>query len=69
MAAAKRYQLDANVLLRFLRNDHPRWSPRAARLIEQANRGDVELQVLSVTVAEVFYALKTSYKVSRRLAA
>ena len=52
-----------------LRNDHPQLSPRAAKLIEQANAGKAVLHISAVTVAEVFYALKTSYKVSRRQAA
>lgn len=63
------YQLDANVLLRFLRNDHPAFSPRAAKLIQFANEGKAVLEVSSVTVAEVFYALKSSYHVDRRSAA
>jgi predicted nucleic acid-binding protein len=63
------YQLDANVLLRFLRNDHKEFSPRAAKFIQQANDGKFGLHVSAVTVAEVFYTLKVSYKVPRRSAA
>jgi predicted nucleic acid-binding protein len=63
------YQLDANVLLRFLRNDHKDHSPRASRLIQDANGGKVILEVAAVTVAEIFYALKAGYKVDRRSAA
>jgi len=63
------YQLDANVLLRFLRNDHKDFSPRARKFIEQANAGKITLEVSAVTVSEIFYALKTSYQVDRRTAA
>ena len=63
------YQLDANVLLRFLRNDHKDHSPRAARFIQEANNGKVILHVSAVTIAEVFYALKAAYQVDRRSAA
>jgi predicted nucleic acid-binding protein len=63
------YQLDANVLLRFLRNDHRDHSPRAARFIQDANGGKAILEVAAVTVAEIFYALKAAYKVDRRTAA
>jgi predicted nucleic acid-binding protein len=63
------YQLDANVLLRFLRNDHKDFSPRAAKFIQQANDGKFTLHVSAITVAEVFYTLKVSYKVQRRVAA
>lgn len=63
------YQMDANVLLRFLRNDHKEFSPRARKLIEQANAGKVALEVSAVTVGEIFYALKAAYQVDRRTAA
>jgi predicted nucleic acid-binding protein len=63
------YQLDANVLLRFLRGDHKEFSPRAQALIRRANDGKAILDVSAVTVAEVFYALRASYGVGRRLAA
>jgi predicted nucleic acid-binding protein len=69
MARIPAYQLDANVLLRFLRNDHKDHSPRAKRLIEQANAGKIILEVSAVTVAEIFYALKAFYHVDRRTAA
>jgi predicted nucleic acid-binding protein len=63
------YQLDANVLLRFLRNDHKDHSPRAGRFIQDANNGRMILEVSAVTVAEIFYALKAAYQVDRRTAA
>jgi predicted nucleic acid-binding protein len=63
------FHLDANVLLRFLRNDHPGFSPRAKALIQQANDGKAVLHVSAVTVAETFYALRASYGVHRRQAA
>jgi predicted nucleic acid-binding protein len=69
MSAAPIYQLDANVLLRFLRNDHKDHSPRAGRFIQSANSGKIILEVAAVTVAEIFYALKAAYKVDRRSAA
>jgi predicted nucleic acid-binding protein len=69
LPAVATYQLDANILLRFLRNDHKEHSPRAARLIQHANDGKAVLRVSAVTVAEAFYALKVSYKVPRRTAA
>ncbi|HTV48522.1 MAG TPA: PIN domain-containing protein [Phycisphaerae bacterium] len=69
MSNAVVYQLDANVLLRFLRNDHKEHSLRARKLIEQANAGAITLEVSAVTVAEIFYALKAFYRVDRRAAA
>jgi len=63
------YQLDANVLVRFLRDDHRDHSPRARRLVQRANDGKVVLEVSAVTVSETFYALKAAYGVPRRQAA
>ena len=66
---AAAYQMDANILLRFLRNDHKDHSPRAARFIQDANSGKFILEVSPVTVAEIYYALKAAYRVDRRTAA
>jgi predicted nucleic acid-binding protein len=48
---------DANVFLRFLRNDHPEHSAAAKRLIEEAAAGAVVLQVPEIVVADIFYTL------------
>ena len=69
MPYAPSYQMDANVLIRFLRNDHKDFSPRAAKFIQRARDGKIVLHVAAITVAEIFYALKVSYKVHRREAA
>jgi predicted nucleic acid-binding protein len=65
----KRCHLDANVVLRFLRNDDPKQSLAAKRLIESAKAGHVVLVLSAVTIAEVFYAFRASYKMSRPNAA
>jgi predicted nucleic acid-binding protein len=62
-------QLDANVILRFLCNDDPRQSPAAARLFQKAARGTETLCVSNVTLSEVFYALTSSYHLTRPAAA
>ena len=61
---SRRIRLDANVILRFLRNDDPRQSPAAARLFEKASAGAVNLFVTAVTINEVFFALASFYKLS-----
>lgn len=59
-----RLHLDANIVLRFLRNDHPVHSPAARRLFETA-QAEGSLVVLSpVTVAEIFNVLTRVYKYS-----
>mgnify|MGYP000024964724 CR=1 FL=1 len=61
----KRLQLDANVMLRFLRDDDPKQSPAARRLISDASEGKVTLVLGAVTAAEIFYALRASYRMAR----
>jgi predicted nucleic acid-binding protein len=57
-----RLHLDANVVLRFLRNDDPLQSPAAARLFENAKAKKLRVAFSAVTVAETFYALSRVYK-------
>jgi len=61
---------DANVFLRFLRNDHPQHSPAAKKLIEEAAASRVILQVPEIVVADIFYTLTAPMmKIPRALAA
>jgi predicted nucleic acid-binding protein len=62
---SRRIHLDANVILRFLRNDDPKQSPAAAKLFQKAARGIETLFISTVTISEVFYAFISSYKLSR----
>ena len=48
---------DANVFLRFLRNDHAEHSPAAKKIIEQAATGAIILGVREIVVADIFYTL------------
>lgn len=59
---ATRLHLDANVILRFLRDDDPQQSPAAARLFADAKAGRVTLRLSDVTLAEVFYVLARVYR-------
>ena len=64
-----RYHLDANVVLRFLRNDDPVQSPAAKRFFAEARSGHARLLISAVTVAEIFYVLARVYKHARADAA
>jgi len=48
---------DANVFLRFLRNDHPEHSPAAKQIMEQAAACEIILRVPEIVVADIFYTL------------
>jgi predicted nucleic acid-binding protein len=61
---SQRIRLDANVILRFLRNDDARQSPAAAGLFQKAIEGKVVLAVSAVTMTEVFFVFTSAYKLS-----
>ena len=63
MSAA--YVVDASVILRMLRGDHPRHSPQATTFFKRAEAGEFILEVTDVTVAEVVWVLASFYKVPR----
>lgn len=60
-----RYLLDTNVLLRFLRNDHVRFSPAARALFSDASDGKCVLVLTEVAVAEAAWVLESYYKTRR----
>lgn len=60
-----RVLLDANVVLRFLLEDHPELTPRALALFERAARGEVQLILPPTTASDCFCALKSFYKLPR----
>lgn len=61
----KRYVLDTNLLVRFLRNDHPTMSPAAAELFRQSASGRVELHLDPTIIAETAFVLTSFYKQGR----
>jgi predicted nucleic acid-binding protein len=56
--------LDANVILRFLRNDDAQQSPITAEFFKRAQLGELHPIVSSVTVLEVFYVLSKVYRLA-----
>lgn len=56
---------DANVILRFLLDDHPELSPRAAAIFERAAAGEIRLLIPAAILAECVYTLKSFYKLDR----
>ena len=64
-----RYLLDANLILRFLRDDHAELSPKARALFAQAASGDCVLLIPGVVLAECVLVLRSYYKADRELVA
>ncbi len=61
----KEYLLDANVLARFLVQDHPKQSAAATELFERAERREVLLHLDGLAVAEAVYVLTGLYNRQR----
>ena len=59
------YLLDANVVLRFLTQDHPVKAKAATALFGKATNGEVTLELDPVILAEVIYTLEGYYQKSR----
>ncbi|MBB5296219.1 PIN domain-containing protein [Deinococcus metallilatus] len=57
--------IDANVILRFVLEDHPDLTARASALFDRAAGGEVQLIIPPAILAECFYALKSFYKLPR----
>jgi predicted nucleic acid-binding protein len=66
---APAYILDANILIRFLREDHAAHSPASKKLFEKAKTGKAVLHLPFITIAETFHVLRSFYKVERTVAA
>lgn len=63
------YLVDAGVVVRMLRGDHPQHSAEATVLFKRAEAGEYSLELTEVTVAEVVWVLSSFYKVARADAA
>lgn len=53
--------VDANVLLRFLVGDPPEMAEQARRLFEAVDRGEIQLVLEEIVVAEVVWVLESFY--------
>lgn len=57
--------IDTNVLLRFLRADHPKHSAASRVLFERAAAGSCMLLVPEIVIAEAVWVLSSFYKAKR----
>ena len=59
------YLLDANILLRFLTNDHPIHSSATKKLFEEAGGGRIQLLIPLIAIVESIFTLQSFYEVDR----
>jgi predicted nucleic acid-binding protein len=62
----RRYHLDANVLLRFFTGEPPEMFAAASRLIGEAERGEVILDLSPMVLAETAFTLESFYQRPRK---
>lgn len=62
---AKAHLIDANVVLRYVLQDDPVLSERAAALIERVEQGIEVVEITEVVLMEVVWSLTTFYQVPR----
>lgn len=58
--------VDANIILRLLRNDHPTLSPKAHRLFSDAEKRKTSIYLDELIIAEVIWSLTSFYKQTKR---
>ncbi len=58
--------LDTNIILRFILNDHPIYSPKAEAIIEKVDKGKVKVYISWPTILEVVFVLQNSVKLPKK---
>lgn len=61
----KVYLIDSNVILRYLLDDHERFSPKAKRIMEDISEAVVYAEIRDIVIVECIYVLEKFYKVPR----
>lgn len=59
--------IDTNILLRYLRNDHPILSIKAKKIFEKAYKNNINIYLDEVILAEAIWALASYYKTPKSL--
>ena len=61
----KVYLIDSNVILRYLLDDHERFSPKAKKMMEDVSEAVVHAEIPDIVIVECIYVLEKFYKVPR----
>jgi len=59
--------VDTNILLRYLRQDHPTLSPKAKDIFVRAQKGKNLIYIDEIIIAETIWVLTTYYKSAKSL--
>ncbi len=61
----KVYLIDTNVILRYLLNDHKRFSPKAKAFMQDVAKGLKKAELQSVVVVECVYVMEKFYEIPK----
>ena len=61
----KVYLIDTNVILRYLLNDHNRFSPKAKSFMQDIAGGLKKAELLSVVIVECVYVMEKFYEIPK----
>ena len=59
--------IDTNILIRFLRADHPELSQKAKEIFLKAQKGEIEIYLDEIIIAETIWLLSSFYKLKKEL--
>lgn len=59
--------IDTNILLRYLRNDHPILSIKAQKIFERAYKNSINIYLDEVVLAETIWVLSSHFKTPKSL--
>ena len=62
----KAYLIDTNVILRYLLDDHSRFSPKAGAFMEAVSKETKKAKIPAVVIVECIYVLEKFYKVPKK---
>jgi predicted nucleic-acid-binding protein len=62
---AKLYLIDTNVILRYLLDDHQKFSPRAKAFMKKVSQAKIKAEIRAVVVAEIIYVMEKFYKIPK----
>ena len=63
--SAKVYLIDTNVLLRYLLDDHPGFSPKAKAFMLKVSEDQKKAEILAVVIVECVYVMEKYYKIPK----
>ena len=61
------YLIDTNVILRYLLDDHPEFSLKAAQFMTNISKSEKKAEILDVVLLECIYVMEKFYKIPRQL--